>query len=68
VTRRFQFRLRTLMIVVTALAVACCVIVDRQRLIKERDEAQQKAVEEKQRADETITKLYDVRIKFINLR
>jgi hypothetical protein len=37
--RRFQFRLRTLMIVVTLLAVACWVVMDRARLIRERDEA-----------------------------
>jgi hypothetical protein len=40
---RFQFRLRTLMIGVTLLAVACWVVVDRQRLIRERDEARQNA-------------------------
>jgi hypothetical protein len=39
---RFQFRLRTLMIGVTLLAVACWVVVDRQRLIRERDEALQR--------------------------
>jgi hypothetical protein len=37
--RRFQFRLRTLLIVVTLVAAACWVIVDRQRLIGERDDA-----------------------------
>jgi hypothetical protein len=37
--RRFQFRLRTLLIGVTLLAVVCWVIVDRQRLIEERDRA-----------------------------
>jgi hypothetical protein len=37
--RRFQFSLRTLLIGVTLLAVACWVIVDRQRLIRERDDA-----------------------------
>jgi hypothetical protein len=36
---RFQFRLRTLLLVVTLAAVACWVVVDRQRLIRERDEA-----------------------------
>jgi hypothetical protein len=37
--RRFQFRLRTLMIGVTLIAVACWVFMDRQRLIAERDHA-----------------------------
>jgi recombinational DNA repair ATPase RecF len=41
--RRFQFRLRTLMIVVTLLAVACWGIVDRARLIRERDDALRQA-------------------------
>jgi hypothetical protein len=41
--RRFQFRLRTLMIVVTVLAVVCWVVVDRARLIRERDEALSRA-------------------------
>jgi hypothetical protein len=41
--RRFQFRLRTLMIGVTLLAVACWVAVDRARLIRERDEAELRA-------------------------
>jgi hypothetical protein len=41
--RRFQFRLRTLMIVVTLLAVACWGIVDRARLIHERDDALRQA-------------------------
>jgi hypothetical protein len=44
--RRFQFRLRTLLIVVTLLAAQCAfvtwVIRDRQRLIRERDDAVQK--------------------------
>ncbi|HEV2969609.1 MAG TPA: hypothetical protein VGY55_06440 [Pirellulales bacterium] len=40
---RFQFSLRTLLIVVTLLAVACSIVVDRQRLIRERDEARQNA-------------------------
>ena len=43
---RFQFRLRTLLIVVTLLAVLCgavtWVIQDRQRLVRERDDARQK--------------------------
>jgi hypothetical protein len=39
--RRFQFRLRTLMIAVTLLAVACGVVIDRIRLIRERDEARE---------------------------
>jgi hypothetical protein len=39
--RRFQFRLRTLLIVVTLLSVACAVIIDRQRLARERDDALQ---------------------------
>ena len=37
--RRFQFRLQTLMISVALFAVACWVIMDRQRLITERDHA-----------------------------
>jgi hypothetical protein len=37
--RRFQFRLRTLLIGVTLTAVACWVVVDRQRLIRERLDA-----------------------------
>jgi hypothetical protein len=39
--RRFQFRLRTLLLVVTLVAVASWVVADRQRLIRERDEAAQ---------------------------
>ncbi len=35
----FQFRLRTLLLVVALAAVACWVVVDRQRLIRERDDA-----------------------------
>ena len=42
--RRFQFRLRTLMIAVTLLAAVCWVVVDRQRLIRQRDEAIERAV------------------------
>ena len=45
--RRFQFRLRTLLIVVTLLAALSAavtwVIRDRQRLIRERDEAIERA-------------------------
>jgi hypothetical protein len=39
--RRFQFRLRTLMIVVTLLAVVCgfaALVVENRKLIRERDE------------------------------
>jgi hypothetical protein len=36
---RFQFRLRTLTILVTLFSVAYWVVADRQRLIRERDEA-----------------------------
>jgi hypothetical protein len=43
--RRFQFRLRTLMIGVTLLAAACWVAVDRGRLIRDRDNAIQKEPE-----------------------
>jgi hypothetical protein len=39
---RFQFRLRTLMIVVTLLAAGCWCVMDRQRLIRERDDAIQR--------------------------
>jgi hypothetical protein len=42
--RRIQFRLRTLMIVVAVVAAVCWVVVDRQRLIRERDEAIERAV------------------------
>jgi hypothetical protein len=42
--RRFQFRLRTLMIVVAVVAAVCWVVVDRQRLIRQRDEAIERAV------------------------
>ena len=37
--RRFQFRLRTLFVVVTLTAVASWIVADRARLIRERDEA-----------------------------
>jgi hypothetical protein len=44
---RFQFRLRTLMIGVTLLAILCgtvmWIVKDRERLIRERDEALEKA-------------------------
>ena len=47
VSRRFQFRLRTLLIVVTLLAAQCAFVTwvfrDRQRLIQERDGAQSAA-------------------------
>jgi hypothetical protein len=43
--RRFQFRLRTLMIGVTLLAVACWVAVDRALLIRERDDALLRALD-----------------------
>ncbi len=36
---RFQFRLRTLMIVIALTAAACWIIADRQRLMAERDQA-----------------------------
>ncbi len=42
--RRFQFRLRTLMIVVAVVAAVCWVVADRQRLIRQRDEAIERAV------------------------
>ena len=48
--RWFQFSLRTLLIGVTLLAVTCWIVVDRQRLIRERDEALQRAV----RAEESV--------------
>ena len=41
--RWFQFSLRTLLIGVTLLAVACWGIVDRARLIRERDDALRQA-------------------------
>jgi hypothetical protein len=37
--RRFQFRLRTLFVVVTLFAVASWIVADRARLVRERDEA-----------------------------
>jgi hypothetical protein len=40
--RWFQFSLKTLLIGVALLAVACCVVVDRGRLVRERDEALQR--------------------------
>jgi hypothetical protein len=40
--RWFQFSLRTMMVVVTLLALACWGAVDRARLIRERDEARQR--------------------------
>ncbi len=47
---RLQFRLRTLMIVVTLLAIYCGTVAwfldDRQRLIRERDQANQRQAEE----------------------
>jgi hypothetical protein len=43
--RWFQFSLRSLLIVVTLAAMACWVIVDRQRLIRERDDALKRLVD-----------------------
>jgi hypothetical protein len=37
--RRFQFRLRTLFVIVAVVAIACWVVTDRRRLIRERDES-----------------------------
>jgi hypothetical protein len=37
--RRFQFRLRTLLIGIMVFAVLCWIAADRSRLIRERDEA-----------------------------
>jgi hypothetical protein len=48
--RWFQFSLRTLLIGVTLVAVACCGIVDRARLIRERDEALQREATAEKRA------------------
>ena len=69
--RRFQFRLRTLLIVVTLLAVACWVVVDRQPLIRERDdavrresEARQDAENKKWDADELKRQMNDLADKF----
>jgi hypothetical protein len=51
---RFKFRLRTLFVVVTLIAAASWVVVDRQRLIRKRDDplqreqATKKSYEEKQ--------------------
>jgi cytoskeletal protein RodZ len=41
--RWFQFSLRTLFVVVTLIAAACWVVIDRRRLIRERDESELKA-------------------------
>ncbi len=67
--RRFQFRLRTLMIVVAALAVYCGPFVwlldDRQRLIQERDDAVERGVQVEQsavrwgRADINVRRLHE---------
>ncbi len=40
--RRFQFRLRTLLLVVAVVAAACWVAADRWRLTRERDEAERR--------------------------
>jgi hypothetical protein len=50
--RRFQFRLRTLMIGVTLLAVVCWALLSRVRLIEERDEARRDADNYKRLAEE----------------
>jgi hypothetical protein len=49
--RRFQFRLRTLFVLVAVVAAACWVVVDRQRLIRERDEAIRRESEARQSAE-----------------
>jgi hypothetical protein len=41
--RRFQFRLRTLLILVAVVAIVCPIAIDRYRLIQERDEARERA-------------------------
>jgi hypothetical protein len=51
--RRFQFRLRTLMLLVTLAAVACWGVMDRQRLIRERDDALLRATKAEGQARET---------------
>jgi hypothetical protein len=48
---RFQFRLRTLLLVVALLGVACWVVKDRLRLIHERDEALRWAEENRTAAE-----------------
>ena len=58
---RFQFSLRSLMIVVTLIAAACWVIVDRTRLIRERDEAQQAEIEAR-RSEERTRRLLNYQI------
>jgi hypothetical protein len=65
--RRFQFRLRTLMIGVTLLAIACWGAVDRARLIRERDDAvqkQQQALRKQQELETTNAELQDKTARF----
>jgi hypothetical protein len=59
--RWFQFSLRSLLIGVTLLAVACWVIVDRTRLIREREEARQAEIQAR-RSEERTRRLLNYQI------
>jgi hypothetical protein len=59
--RWFQFSVRTLMIFVTLIATAAWVVADRQRLIRERDDALEGEQATKKR-------FFDLRIPYMNLR
>ncbi len=41
--RWYQFNLRTLFVVITGVAIVCALMFDRQRLIRERDDAETNA-------------------------
>jgi hypothetical protein len=72
--RWFQFSLRTLLIGVTLLAVACWVIVDRTRLIRERDTATQadaaaqKKTKSRERSYEEVLDSYSKLIRHMQAR
>src|SRR5258708_4678300 len=58
--RRFQFRLRTLMIVVTVVAVACGYASHEVRIVKER----RKAAETYEPLRESVTKIWGGRLEY----
>jgi hypothetical protein len=58
--RRFQFRLRTLLLFVTLASVVCWVVVDRQRLIGERDDALRRAIQAEGEAGEELRMTQEV--------
>jgi type VI protein secretion system component VasK len=66
--RWFQFSLRTLMIAVTLLAVACWVVADRARLIRERDEALLQAAQERHKAERIDADFQELADQFVSLR